>query len=30
MPTKDGIQQAYNAQAGVETAFRLIAGTRVC
>ncbi len=30
MPTKDGIQQAYNAQAGVETAFRLIVGARVC
>lgn len=29
MPTKDGFQQAYNAQAGVETASRLIVGARV-
>ena len=30
MPTKDGFQQAYNAQAGVETDSRLIVGARVC
>ena len=29
MPTKDGFQQAYNAQAGVEVASRLIVGARV-
>ena len=29
MPTKDGFQQAYNAQAGVETTSRLIVGSRV-
>jgi transposase len=29
MKTKDGFQQAYNAQAGVETATRLIVGPRV-
>jgi transposase len=29
MKTKDGFQQAYNAQAGVETASRLIVGPRV-
>jgi len=29
MPTKDGFQQAYNAQAGVETDSRLIVGQRV-
>lgn len=29
MKTKDGFQQAYNAQAGVETASRLIVGRRV-
>lgn len=29
MKTKDGFQQAYNAQAGVETASRLIVGARV-
>jgi transposase len=29
MPTKDGFQQAYNAQAGVETTSRLIVGARV-
>lgn len=29
MPTKDGFQQAYNAQAGVETDSRLIVGARV-
>ena len=29
MPTKDGFQQSYNAQAGVETASRLIVGPRV-
>lgn len=27
--TKDGFQQAYNAQSGVETASRLIVGTRI-
>ena len=29
MPTKDGFQQAYNAQAGVDTDSRLIVGARV-
>jgi transposase len=29
MKTKDGFQQAYNAQAGVETASRLLVGPRV-
>jgi transposase len=29
MPTKDGFQQAYNAQAGVDTDSRLIVGPRV-
>jgi transposase len=29
MPTKDGFQQAYNAQAGVDTDSRLIVGQRV-
>lgn len=29
MKTKDGFQQSYNAQAGVETASRLIVGARV-
>jgi transposase len=29
MPTKDGFQQAFNAQAGVETDSRLIVGARV-
>jgi transposase len=29
MPTKDGFQQAYNAQAGVDCESRLIVGTRV-
>lgn len=29
MPTKDGFQQAYNAQAGVETDSRLIVGAHV-
>jgi transposase len=29
MPTKDGFQQAYNAQAGVETTSRLIVGARI-
>ena len=29
MPTKDGFQQAYNAQAGVEVDSRLIVGARV-
>jgi transposase len=29
MPTKDGFQQAYNAQAGVETTSRLIVGARL-
>lgn len=29
MPTKDGFQQAYNAQAGVDASSRLIVGARV-
>ena len=29
MPTKDGFQQAYNAQAGVESESRLVVGARV-